>query len=180
MARVLDCFLHWHPRPDTEAEFAGADVIITHGFDDQKELSRTTVAITALGVELAKRFAKPLICQFPANEVAEREGVKPSLVITAHLLKPGEYLDTEEVNRQVFRHCWRKGWRKVILCTHPHHAWRARENLKRHGLTPFLPDLSGIAYDPALWSSRKSLSTPLIFVPREILARLLYLHKGYI
>ena len=177
---VADCFAHWHIISDATPLLKDADVIITHEFGDQHNVSLTTLNIVARGADLAHRFNKPMICQFPGQQVAELAGIKPIYVIERHLLKPGEYLDTEEVNRQAANVCKMNGWKRAIVVAHPHHEWRAAANLERHGISTFYPKTSDIPYDPSLRKSRPILSTPALFVPREILARLLYLKKGWI
>lgn len=178
MARIWDCFGHWRIDPDSDESFRTADVVVTHEFGDQRTPSVSTAKIVELGVALARRFDKPLLCQYPGNKIAEGLGMEPAVVIREHLVKPGDYLDTEEVNRQVAAFALERGWKQVILCTHPHHVWRATENLKRHGLTPLRPDTRTIPYDATC--PRFSLRTPFAFVPREVLARGLYLRSGLI
>jgi uncharacterized SAM-binding protein YcdF (DUF218 family) len=180
MANVFDCFGHWNVPPSTEEELANADVVATHEFGDQKVPSLSTTRIVERGAYYVRIYSKPMICQFPGNRVAEKYKVKPVAVIEKHLLKPPpkNYLDTEEVNRQIAEICKQHGWKKVILVAHPHHLWRAAENLKRHGLIPVIPVNRDIPYDPTM--KRGALRGPLRFVPREIAAREVYLFKGYI
>lgn len=178
MAHLKDCFTHWSVLPDIGEALAGAEVIVTHEFGDQKSVSRTTRQIAELGIEFAKKLGKPLICQAPGDEVAARLKIRPFCVIRRHELRPGAYLDTEEVNRQVTEICRTYGWQRVILCAHPHHLWRAGLNLTRHGMTVLYPNTSGIGYDAHC--ARLALQSPYIFIPREVLARILYLRKGWI
>ncbi|MGH7141302.1 MAG: YdcF family protein [Minisyncoccia bacterium] len=192
MAGIIDCFLHWQIEPDSDETLRTADAILCHEFGDQQRISETTRQIVLLGVECAKTFGKPestdrlpLICQYPDDTVAREFGIDPECVIREHLLKPGKYLDTEEVNRQAAEVCARHGWKRVILCTHPHHLWRATRNLKRHGITPLIPDTSTIWYDPLC--SRRVLSGPFTlaripmapyicfgFVQWELMSRVAY------
>ena len=177
---LRDCLEHWSVPANEEEELATADAIVTHEFGNQKDPSGTTMDIVALGVELHKRLKKPLICQYPGDEVVKRYGIEAAHVIKEHLLKPGEYLDTEEVNHQVAIKCAWEDWHRIIVCTHPHHMWRAGRNLEKHGITPLYPSYSPIFYDKRLFLSRPFLATPLLFIPREIIARKLYLDRGLI
>lgn len=178
--RITDCFLHWHVPAHSSAELVAADAIVTHEFGDQKNPSRTTEDIVALAVRLHKSLRKPLICQHPGDQVAKRYGVEVAHIIKEHLLDPGAYLDTQEVNRQVSLKCAWENWKRVIVCTHPHHMWRAGRNLERHGITALYPPYSPIFYYKELFLSRPFLATPLLFIPREILARKMYLDRGLI
>ena len=176
MARAFDVFQHWRVPVPEEGGLSCADVVVQHEFGNQKTLSRTTIQIVRKAIVLARQFDIPLICQFPGDSAARAAGIAPALVIRQHKRKRNAYLDTEEVNRQVAELCVQRDWATVILVTHPHHFWRASENLRHHGLVVLAPDLSGIEYDRGC--SRSSLRTPERFIPREILARLLYLARG--
>ncbi len=177
MTAILDCFSHWSVPAQSEEVLGTADVIVTHEFGDQQTVSASTEGIVRRGALLAQSLHRPLICQSPGHRVAEELGVTPIKVIEKSRVE-GAYLDTEEVNGQVAQMCWQKGWKKVIVCTHPHHLWRAGLNLKRYGLEPFYPYTADISYDSAC--SRIALRSPWVFIPREILARMLYAKKGYI
>jgi uncharacterized SAM-binding protein YcdF (DUF218 family) len=175
---VLNIFSHWNVPPSPESDLAKAHTVLTHEFGDQKTPSATTRAMVEVAVALCQKYNLPLICQFPGDEVAKAMGVQPLNIIMRHLTNPGAYLDTEEVNRQAAGYCLRYTWSKVILVTHPHHLWRAGKNLEHHGLTVLYPDVSRVNYDREC--TRSALRSPWKFVPREIVARALYLKRGWI
>lgn len=180
MVNISDCFGHWRVAPNTPAELATAQAVVTHEFGNQKDVSSSTAAIVDTAVELTTTHNLPLMCQWPGNSRARQRRVEPALVVKEHQLRPGAYLDTEEVNRQFAEMCRSQGWTRVIICAHPHHLWRAGKNLEHHGLQVLYPDMSRARYDSGLRRVRPELSTPLLFIPRETLARLLYRRKGYL
>ncbi len=191
---VRDLFSHWEVPFHSPEKLAEADAILTHEFGDQEHVSATTRRFVTLGVELARTFRKPMICQYPGDRVTREYGIEPTLVIKEHLLTPGKYLDTEEVNRQAAKYCRAQEppWKKLIVLSHPDHVWRLGRNLhKHHGIEPRYPDLSSIEYDPQCL--RRSLSDPYWarterfpwvtpgFRPREVLlSRPYYLMKGWL
>ncbi len=178
MIKLSNLARNWSVPVSPEEVLAAADVVIAHEFGDQKTPSKTTEEIVNIGVAHCKKYTIPLVCQFPGNVTAEKIGMKPLYVVDKHLLKPGKYLDTEEVNRQVAMVCARHGWKSAIVCTHPHHLWRAGNNLRLHGIIPAYPDVSGIHYDEHC--ARKELSSARRFMPREIKARAWYWLLGQI
>jgi hypothetical protein len=179
MTNVVDCFLHWHVTPNTESELATADAVATHEFSDQHLVSGTTEKIIGRALEYVCKYNKPLMCQYPGNQVAEQKGILPVHTVREHLLHSTRYLETEEVNRQFALECHRRGWHTVILITHPHHMWRAGKNLALHRVKVLYAPTKDIPYDPL--NPRKVLSSPMQYIPYEIGARQLrYLPRGWI
>lgn len=178
MTTILDCFLHWRVWPNNPSELATAQAVLTHEFGDQHKVSKVTEKIAVCGVKIASIIDRPFLCQQPGDVVAGMMGVKPLYVVTTHLLQPGVYVDTEEVNRQAARECKKRGIKTVVLVAHPHHIWRAGKNLERHGITVLFAPSDDIPYDPTC--SRWWLRSPWLFIPREVLSRLYYLSKGWI
>ena len=175
IGQVLHSCFSWIVPTATEEELANADVILAHEYGDQKNVSSTTAAVAHNVRELHRKFRKPVIAQFPCNEAISDV---PAIVISKHLRMPGVYLDTDEVQRQAAVICGLHGWKKVILCAHWAHAWRAGQNLIHHGLTPIYADTSSIKFhwDSPRWA-QKSTS---LFMAREALAKMLYFRKGLI
>lgn len=178
MPKVWDLLGHWRVPSSSEADLAHADVILTHEFGDQINVSKTTRSFVEIAAALAKKHDLPMICQTPGHIVAKEHGVNPIKVIERNELQAGGYLDTDEVNRQAAQLCRVRGWIKVIPCTHPHHLWRVGENLRHHGLTPMYADMSAVPYDYSLIIERPFLSNPLLWMPREIMARVMYVNNG--
>lgn len=171
-----EILFYWHMKPSPPEMLDRADVVLSHEFGDQHTLGNTNRALAKLAARESLGRGLPWITQFPQNWFPTK--AMPIAVISAHELKKGAYLDTEEVNRQAAEICKVNGWKTVLLCAHPDHAWRAGKNLERHGLSVVYPDLSGISYDPTC--ARRSLSSRFVFLPRELAARLLYFWKGYL
>lgn len=167
---IFDLFLNWKTPISSFEEMKKGKLVLTHGFDDQKNLCEVTVEIVETAVRICKNFGLPIACQFPGDTVARCEGLEPIMVIYKNL-HDGGYLDTNEVNRQVAEICQKNGWTHVVVCAHPDHAWRVGKNLEKFGLTPIFPDLSGIKYHkiPGRWK----LNFPW-FIIREIISRVLY------
>lgn len=174
----LNLFFSWKTSISSVEEMKKAQVVITHEFGDQKEVNDTTMDIVYVGIKIAKQLNIPMICQSPGDMVAYCQQLEPVLIIDRNLQSEGSYLDTNEVNRQVSEICQKNGWTYVVVCAHPHHAWRVGKNLEKFGLIPIFPDLLGIKYCSI--PSRLTLSSPWYFIPREICARILYYFKGYI
>ena len=176
--KLLDLFFSWKTRISSVEEMKKAQVVITHEFGDQKDLNETTIKIVEIGVRIAKESVCPIVCQYPGDIVSNCSWLKPILVIKKNLKNEGFYLDTNEVNRQVSEICKKNNWNYVVVCAHPHHAWRVGKNLEKFGLIPLFPDLGGIDYH--FISSRLALSFAWIFIPREVCARIRDYFKGYI
>lgn len=179
MRNPLTIFFHWQVPPSSPEELATADFVISHEFGDQKNVNSSTSGIVKVALEMSDKYGIPLVCQSPGHRATrDFNAASPVAVIYRHGVRPGAYLDTHEVNRQAVDISRGYGWRRVIVCAHPHHLWRAGEDLRRQGLTPLYPDMSKVGYDPTC--SRPALRTPWIFIPREILARLQYLMNGWL
>lgn len=91
---------------------------------------------------------------------------------------PKKYLDTYEVARQAYVICKNRNINQVFVVAHPDHALRCKWTLEKLGLSVGIIDTSGCPYDSSsnqIWTRSRAL-----FIPREILARLMYLVKGYI
>lgn len=175
LSKILQSFFRWSVPVATDQELADADVILAHEYGDQKTVSSTTAAIAYNARRLHQKFNKPVIAQFPVNVAIPDV---PAIIISRHLKTPGAYLDTEEVQRQAAVICSLHGWRKVILCAHWAHAWRAGQNLIHHGLEPIYADSYNVRFD---WKSpRWTQKSTAIFLPREVLAKILYFKKGLI
>ncbi|MDB5187834.1 MAG: hypothetical protein JWO50_354 [Candidatus Kaiserbacteria bacterium] len=177
MINIINCVRNWRVPASSDELLASCDAIITHEFGDQKTPSQSTIAIVRDAVELCRKYDKPLITQFPGNIVAEELGLTPFAVINSHAVT-GKYLDTEEVNRQVAEICGAYGWKRVIVCTHPHHIWRAGNNLQTFGLEAIYPRNAHIPYDSDC--SRRMVWSAWLFVPYEICARALYMRMGHL
>ena len=175
LSTFLDEFLTWRIAYNTDDELAHADVILTHEFGNQHDVSVSTRAMADMAIELHREHGIPWVAQFPGNEVDTEIAFA---TISSHILKPGEYLDTEEVNRQFAEICRQNGWKATALITHPDHAWRAKKNLERYGFTVLVPNLDSIPYDPTC--TRWVVKYACIFKSREVLARVLYFIKGYL
>jgi hypothetical protein len=176
MKTLVEGLLSWTNHPASAAEMSRAGVVVTHEFGDQQHLGVSNAAIAEVAHALMRELSIRLwVAQYPTNFGAR--DILPIAVIRTNYTNPGAYLDTEEVNRQVASVCRERHVTQVVLVCHPHHAWRAKKNLERFGMTVYLPDLSSIPYDPGC--SRKPLNSALYFIPREILARIFYYFKGY-
>lgn len=176
LKRLWESIFFWRVQIASDDELANADVILAHEVGDQKNINKATQAVAENARALHKKFHKPVIIQYPGN--LAMPDVQPIAVINSHKLSSGKYLDTNEVQRQVSEICRAHDWRKVILCSHPLHLWRAGRNLIRHGLEPIYADNRNVCCD--LKCSRLVLKSEIILFPREVIARLLYLRRNLI
>lgn len=176
--QIFQAIFAWKVDLASEAELRSADVILAHECGGNlKGLSWATSAIARNALALHKRFRKPVIFQHPCQTAVPE--LEPAAVISKHHLQ-GRYIDTDEVQRQVAEICQAHGWTRVILSTNPWHEWRAGRNLIRHGLTPVYADNSNVRCDIRMWRSRPHLSSKVILVPYEAVAKFIYFRRGLI
>jgi hypothetical protein len=179
MWKFFECFGNWNVPPNSDKELAKADVVLTHGFGEEGKIDFASEMIVMRGLRLARAFGKPLICQHPGDIIVAQTTFKPLYILNKHLVRPDTYIDTEEeVNRQAADECRKREFKTVLLVAHPHHIWRAGQNLKTHGMQVLYAPNADLPYDSK--SSRWWLRTPWLFIPREVLVRLLYLKKSWI
>lgn len=174
MVGILDCFGHWHVPAHAPGELPKADAIAAHEFGDQKLGTFASFLIAECVKELAFLYDKPIIAQYPVSKLLKKSSIF-ALEIRRNRTNPDAYLNTDEVNRQIAEMAKARGWKRIILCAHPHHLWRAGRNLSRHGMEVLYPQLPPVPYDPHC--SRLVMRTPIVFIPREICVRLRYLYK---
>ncbi|MBI2175489.1 MAG: YdcF family protein [Parcubacteria group bacterium] len=171
---MWQCFFCWDAGSSKLCwHSAQAIIALSFGVGDRCQ-SNQALADTALS--LFEHFSLPLLLQ---GEVADSlpSGTNIALVVRKHRI-PGVYLDTREVLEQVAKFAESRGWSRVIIVAHPDHVWRARLAAERLGFEVFVADTQGVPYDrnslqPWTRSKRR-------FVPREILARVFYLLRGWI
>lgn len=171
--KLFQCFFCWRIKPDSEKEIASADVIISQSFGSREPyygfgISNEKLAILVWRIHLKYRI--PLILQW---EIADCIPDLPkAYVVEKHRIE-GEYLDTYECIYQQRVFCQTKGWQKAIMIAHPDHYWRCMMVAKKLGFKVIAIDTSSVPYDSL--SSQPWTRSAIRFIPREIVARLIYL-----
>ena len=173
LARLL---FEWKVPASEESALKSADVILGQSFglrSDGPGLSNYALAFVV--ARLAKRYSLPAVLQW---EIADcLPNVHIAGVIRRHRSE-GKYLDTYEVLAQSAELCRARGWKRAIVVAHPDHMWRCVQTAKKLGLMALVPPMPEVPYDPA--SSQSWTRSRARFLPREIIARLLFLLKGWI
>lgn len=122
------------------------------------------------------KMPRKLIIQKDAADAFPDE-VKIDKIISAHK-KPGKYLDTYEVSRQCAQYCKDNNIKKLLIFAHPHQIWRVAKTIEKFGLECICVDLCSMPYEP------KSIQTwtrsPWLFIPRELIVRIVYIFTGKI
>ena len=176
LKKLVQCFFAWRVPPSGEDALRHAEVALVQSFGLRRGapgLSNGALANIARG--LYKSYGLPLVLQW---EIADcLPDLQKAGVIRKHRT-PGDYLDTYEVLVQSAEICREHGWRKAIIVAHPDHVWRVMKTAEKLGLETAIPDLVSVPYDSLSlqpWTRGKRK-----FVSREIIARLLYLVRGWI
>ena len=175
--KLLRCFVVWRMRPDM-SRFKEAQVIIGYGFGDYGNQAMANLIRKLVQYH---HYSLPLALQWDIAQYLP-DDMEKLIVVERHreLGVDGNplYLDTEEVSAQVANKCLPQGLKKVIIVAHPDHYRRCVWNAQAHGFEVMgVLDTSWVPYGPATgWASKNRFR----FTVREILARLVYLNRGWV
>lgn len=176
LKRFKACLLEWHAEIDSPEALAQADVIIAQAFGRrQSDPGPSNQALAEVVARIAKPQHLPVILQWEVADAYSAEVGESVYVVRSHR-QPGKYLDTLEVLEQAALICHQHGWQKAVIVAHPDHAWRVVANACKLGFTVLTPDTSNCPYDPE--SVQSWTRSAWLFLPREIVARLLCLVRG--
>lgn len=175
MTRLLHCFTSWNVKPATYDELIKSQVIIALAFGFRiNSPGSSNLALTRITEQWHEDLKIPIIAQ---HEIADQLYEPPLLNIKEHRTA-GKYLDTFEVIDQAFVACRSCGFQDALIVAHPDHQWRSMQTAQALGLRVAAADVSSVPYDGKSvqwWTKNAGL-----FMPREILSRLIYLKEGKI
>lgn len=177
LKRLFQCIFCWKLKPSNKERLKNSDVILALSFGRRKNTPGMSNVQLALGIEmLSLKFGLPVIAQWEISECLTA-CIDKAGEIRKHRIK-GKYLDTLEVLVQSLEICKKKNWKKIVIVAHPDHIWRCAETAKKLGFEVAIADITDVAYDEQsiqLWTKSR-----MLFVPREIAARILFLFKNWI
>ncbi len=169
--KLFHCFFCWKIPPNDKGDLLDADVIIGHSFGLRKKDPGVSNQIMGdLAHTLHDLYHLPLVLQW---EIADSiPSVQKEFIVREHHIK-GMYLDTYESILQLRTFCKKKDWHKAIIIAHPDHYWRCMMVAKKLGFDVIVIDTSSVTYDSL--SIQFWTRSAMRFIPREIIARILYL-----
>jgi len=177
LSTLVRCFFCWRVRTATKDELAHAEVVLGQSFGLRShDPGPSNAELARIAHALSRQHQTPLILQWEISDAL----VHPTTcagVVREHRIR-GRYLDTYEVLSQSAILCRSRGWKRAIVLAHPDHAWRVVRTAERLGFTAVAADTGTVPYDPKSiqpWTRRRAS-----FIPRELVARLLYLVRGWI
>lgn len=156
MARI-DSYGQREHLPSHEAP-ADALVVLGAGVNEWGRPSRSLSERTRHAVQLWKRGLAPqLICtggvgDNPPSEARVAADLAISLGVPASkVLLEDTSTSTRENARFAADICRARGWKRVVVVSHPYHLWRARRDFRRRGLVVYTSPVRGGQVDFNFW-----------------------------
>ncbi len=159
----------------TEEEIENAEAAIIFAFGGKNQeygICESNAFLIERTNMLNKKYRIPIIAQSEIGDLLKNTPIK----IIKKSRKKGKYLDSYEVAYQAIKICKKLGIKKVLVLAHPDHALRCKWTVEKLGLSTKTIDTTGCPYDPL--SNQYWTRSAWKFIPREILARLMYLVQG--
>ncbi len=171
IVKLLQCLFCWRIKPDSEEKVKNADVIIGQSFGLRQDgPGKSNEALAKIVRGLNEKYKIPLVLQW---EIADCLPDLPIFYVTKEHRIKGEYLDTYEVLFQAKTICKKRGWKKAIILAHSDHHWRCMMVAKKLEFELIAIDTSSVPYDEL--STQSWTKSVIRFIPREIVARIVYL-----
>lgn len=178
ISKLFRCFDVSRMKPDM-SRLSEAEIIIGYGFGDYGNQE-----MASLIRKLIKRYPYSLALALQWDIAQYLPEIAKLTVVERHreLGIDGKplYLDTEEVTAQVANKYLSMPERleKAVIVAHPDHVRRCVWNAQAHGFEVVgVLDTTSVPYGPITgWASKNRFR----FTIREVLARLLYLKRGWI
>ena len=166
---LLKCIFHWREKYATEEEMKNVQALIGFSFGGKEHsYCKSNKFLANIASEILGKYNIPLITQW---ELSELMWIKP-ISIGKHRIS-GKYLDSYEVAKQAEEVLQKNNWKNVAILAHPDHAWRCAAILKKMGFNVVAINTSDCPYDSE--SNQKWTRNKWLFIPREILVRIIYL-----
>ncbi len=178
--KLFQCFFWWRKKNQyaTEEELRNVDALIVSAFGgrDGDIIGISNAYLIKVTDEISKQYNIPIIAQWEIGNKSSQKNVIFSIQKT-----PGEYLDTHGVAKKAAEFCKQRNIKSVAVIAHPDHTLRCKWALEEEKMDfekVYIVNTEGCPYDPQ--SNQVWTRSPKKFIPYEILARLMYLAKGYI
>ena len=169
--KLFFCFFCWKVEAGSEKEISEADVVVGQSFGLRKDSPGiSNEALAEIAKKLHGWYGLPLVLQWEISDCLP--DLPKAGTIREHRVG-GKYLDTYEMLFQAKILCRQKGWKKAIILAHPDHYWRCAMTAKKIGFEVLAVNTSSVPYDEL--SVQSWTRSAIKFIPREIVARLLYL-----
>lgn len=170
------CFFNWKVEPSAKTELSNAEVILAQSFGFcESGHSKSNKALARIIDDLHQTYGVPLILQWHIADCLPN--LPKAGVIYKHRTER-KYLDTYEVLSQSMEICREKGWWKAIIVAHPDHYWRVKQVAEKLGFEVVSIDTTSVPYDRK--SVQFSTKNICFWLPREIVARIVYFMRGWI
>ena len=171
---LLRCVFCWREKYATKEQIKNAQAIVAFSFGARRcGPGHSNAFLIKIASCLSRKYELPIIAQ---SNIGDH--ISNSVYTIRESRRPGQYLDTYEVAFQIYELCKEHGFKEVLVLAHPDHAWRCKKTLEKLGLNTCVIDTSACPYDSL--STQEWTRNRLLFIPREIFARVLYLLQGKI
>jgi hypothetical protein len=181
--RFLQCFFVWGvPKP--RGNPTHAQIILTQAMPNLEPgiPSRANVLMADFVERCQLKLKLPIFAQGELAEVLKHRGVvlagETPVQSTANVLG-AHYLGTFEVAGLQKEYCTQMCYSRIIPVSAAPHIWRAVWVYERLGFKVIVPtDMPAMVFEKGL--TQRRWRRAITAYPYELLARLLYLYKGYI
>ena len=171
LRKLWQCIFCWKVESSSEDELASAKVMIVQSFAFcQGDSDRSNKALAKIARDIHEKHGTHMILQ---GEVADFLHDLPKIAVIRKHRIAGRRMDTLNFLSQAKERCENFRWKKAIIIAHPDRYWRCVMAARKMGLEGAVTvDVSAVQYDNGAkqWWARSRKR----FIPREILARLIY------
>ncbi|MDF2441054.1 MAG: hypothetical protein JWN98_2038, partial [Abditibacteriota bacterium] len=155
--------------PPASQPRADAIIVLGAGVNEQGRPSRSLSERTRHAVGLWKKGVAPhLVCtggvgEYPPSEARVAADLAISLGVPAsRVLLEDASTSTRENARFAANMCRARGWKRVVVVSHPYHLWRARRDFARQNLIVYTSPARGGQVDFSLllrvkWTAREAV-----------------------
>lgn len=181
--RFIQILFLWG-KPEDKGLLSSAELIVVQAMSDciGGHSSRTNYKLAALAKWYQKRLNIPIFPQGEVGNILLKQGVvliANSPVQSTDDMSSSLYITTESLAQLQKKLCDTYEWTTVLVIAPYPHAWRAIWTYEKLGLRVIIPEnLPKMEFQKELISPR--WRHRVTAYPYELLARLLYLYKGYI
>ncbi len=172
---LLKCIFHWREKCATEEEMRNVQALIGFSFGGKENgYCKSNKFLANIASAIVKKYNIAPITQW---EISELMWIGKPISIEKHRIS-GKYLDSYEVAKQAEKIFQKNNWGNIAVLAHPDHAWRCAAILKKMEFNIVVIDTSNCPYDSE--SDQKWTRAKWLFIPREILVRIIYFLQGKI
>jgi len=167
LKKLITCLFCWKIPAAKASDLLKIDAIIGASFGlPYNGVSNKRLA-EIIGNYMTK-FKKPILVQWELADCL-------LYFEKAYIVKaiPGKYLDSYQIAQETSAYCKKMGWTKVAVVAYKHQQLRLGLTLQEFGLQVVYIETTAVPCDPK--STQFWTRSPWIFIPREIVGRLLFL-----